>query len=452
MFNKAIILVISLISFSCNFGQKKQGCHSSVNVSNVSFNVKPNNVLRYDVSYQLSDTIQSFIKFWEKKNPDIVNFIKFPKGVQVHSVLYGIKADTEYAAQIVFEKNCDDGSELVEFKTGKLPYQELVNFDLTKDNIKFNGYILFHQTIGSIGHLHVIVDDNGEVVWYQYFDGAVNTFSWTTDNTLLAVIAKTQIIEMDLSGNIIFSLKYGEKGFDKKIHHEIQKDDLGHIYGLTYEKKGLSFDQKVEYGVDTLFCDGVLVLDSAGNKFWEWSMYNVVTPTVNSFTKKVPSDWAHGNALYDDKAGNYLLSFRNLNQIWSISKTSGELNWKFGENTIFNLREKDLFAGQHAVYINRNGKIMLFDNGERGKGISRALSFNIDAESNTYEKILDVELPKNLYSFKKGNTQLIGDECLLFNSTQTKTIAISNLKNSIEWELKLPRATYRAEYIDSIYY
>lgn len=94
---------------------------------------------------------------------------------------------------------------------------------------------------------------------------------------------------------------------------------------------------------------------------------------------------------------------------------------------------------------------MLFDNGDRKNGISRALSFNVDAYNNQYEKIIDVKLPKEYYSSKKGNAQLISDEHVLFNSTMASTITISKLNDSTIWVLKLPQATYRAEHIDNLY-
>lgn len=244
----------------------------------------------------------------------------------MRSVLYGIRANTSYEFQIVFDKECESESDIYSLSTGSLPYKELAGFEVIKSYEVFSGNLLFHQSVGSDGQLHVIVDNEGQVVWYQYSNKAVNTFSWTKDRTLLALLNKDQLIEVDLFGNEKFSLKLGEKGFDKKMHHEIQKDDAGHIYGLTYDKKILNEEEKIKYSVDTLFSDGILVFDSVGNKYWEWSMFDVKMPPLNKVTQRATCDWGHANALYDDGAGNYLISFRNFNQIWSVNKTTGVLN------------------------------------------------------------------------------------------------------------------------------
>lgn len=451
MYRIILIVIFSLALFGCDVEPKNKQCATSSQISQVSFKRQMDNVLRYDISYQLSDSLESFIKFWETDNPSNSKFIKVSSGREANTTLYGVKANTEYKLQIVFGKECENGSDIISFKTGNLPYKELKNFELTKNGNEFNGHIMFHQSVGTKGQLHVIVDDESQVVWYQYSNKAVNTFSWTKDRTIVALLNKDQLIEVDLFGNEKFSLKFGEKGFDKKMHHEIQKDDAGHIYGLTYENKVLNEEERSKYGVDTLRCDGILVFDSVGNKFWEWSMFQVEMPPLNSLTKKAPNDWGHANALYDDKKGNYLISFRNFSQIWSVNKKDGGINWKFGENSNFIFEPEDVFHVQHAVHINKNGNMMLFDNGDRKRGVSRALSFNVDAENNHYEKNLDVRLPKEFYSSKKGNAQLISDEYVMFNSTMASTITVSKINDSTIWVLKLPQATYRAEHIDNLY-
>lgn len=75
MYKKILILIISIICLSCKFDQNGDECNSSVNISNLSFNVQNDNLLRYDINYQLFDTVQSFIKFWKANNPDKAEFI-----------------------------------------------------------------------------------------------------------------------------------------------------------------------------------------------------------------------------------------------------------------------------------------------------------------------------------------------------------------------------------------
>lgn len=451
MHKNILTLIASILLVGCSLDSNESECKSTSEVLGISLERQSDNVLRYDISYQLSDSVESYIKFWAKNDPSNAKFIKVNPMRIVNSVLYGIKASTEYELQIVFEKECKNGSEVFLFETDSLPYNQLKGFELTEKSDEIKGYILFHQAVGTEGQLNIIVDDDAQVVWYQYFNNTVSTFSWTPGKTLLVLMSIDEIIEVDLLGNIRFSLKFGEKGFDKKMHHEIQKDTEGNIYGLTYVKKKLNETQKKIYGVDTLACDGIVVFDSLGNKQWEWSMFQVELPSFENFTKRIANDWGHANAVFDDSKGNYLMSFKNFSQIWSVNKTSGEINWKFGKNSDFKISKSDEFNEQHAVHVNKSGQVMLFDNGDRKGGLSRALTFNIDGSNLKYDKVLDVKLPQKLFSFKRGNTQLIDNKHVLFNSSMTNTIAISNRADSVVWQLKLPQSTYRAEYLYDIY-
>ena len=60
--------------------------------------------------------------------------------------------------------------------------------------------------------------------------------------------------------------------------------------------------------------DGIVIYDLKGNKIWKWNIFDHVDPTSESFI--IREDWSHANAIDVDYDGNFLVSFRNFDQIW----------------------------------------------------------------------------------------------------------------------------------------
>ena len=59
-----------------------------------------------------------------------------------------------------------------------------------------------------------------------------------------------------------------------------------------------------------------------------------------------------------------------------------------------------------------------------------------------------VNLPDSLYSFKQGSVYFIDHDKLLFCSSMTKKIAITDLEGDILWQVNSEQSFYRAVYIE----
>lgn len=402
------------------------------------------NALRVILDFETSLDAEITIDYWEVGKPDRV----FKKGSEIskihHIALYNLEPDTEY--NFLIRNNESRISDTLSFHTISYPIRE-PRFSLTVDSGNvFNGYILVRKV--EFPAQQIILNNKGKIVWYQLLDSAVSRFfSWTEDHTILSLNTEEHIQEIDLEGNILFDLKMGEKGFTKPLHHEIIKDEKGRILSLTRNMK--LFDLTEFGGVknDTIFGDGILVLDSTGNKVWEWDIYQHVDPLLDKNIERMKKDWSHGNALAIDLDGNYLVSFRNFHQIWEIHSSSGEIIWKLGPNGDFDLNKDELFYSQHTVFINRFGELMLFDNG-LPEIQSRALSFRIGKDGKAEVGRYDVALPPRLYSFKEGSAYLITEDRILFCSTRNNIITVTDKQGKILWELYSPEPFYRAYYLE----
>ncbi len=159
----------------------------------------------------------------------------------------------------------------------------------------------------------MLVDHKGEIIWYHEFDTVVfRPYSWTGRGTIIALENEDQITESDMGGNLIFNLEYGEKGFTHLLHHEILKDRYGNILALTRNNKVSDLSGVGGTEADTVSGDGILVLDSIGNKIWEWNIFNHFDPADDPDVIKLMDDWSHANSLSIDKTIIILFHFAIL--------------------------------------------------------------------------------------------------------------------------------------------
>ena len=186
-----------------------------------------------------------------------------------------------------------------------------------------------------------------------------------------------------------------------------------------------------------------------GTKIWEWDIYGHVNPLEYEDIYKMRKDWSHGNSLAFDKDGNYLVSFRNFHQVWKINSSTGEIIWKLGKGGDFDIDPSLYFYSQHAAHLNLFDEVMLFDNGGSDRKTSRALSFRIENDGKIYPGQINVSLPANLFSFKEGSVYLIENDKLLFCSTRTNYIVITDFDGNILWKLRTSDDYYRATYIEA---
>lgn len=426
------VFLITLVVVSCMRDQKFR--HLTINTSNA---------LRVTLDFETDREMEISIDYWETDKPVEVNSKNSHPSTNHHLVLYKLNPDTEY--HFILRAGKSPVSDTLEFHTVEYPIREPF-FQVTLDSGKvFNGYLLIRKVEYPAQQL--ILDNTGKIVWYQMLDSAVSRFfSWTDENTILSLNTEEHIQEFDLEGNILFDLRLGEKGFVKPLHHEIIKDEKGNILSLTRNMKLYDLTEFGGVERDTIFGDGILVLDSTGNKVWEWDIYKHEDPLHDPNIERMKKDWSHANALAIDRDGNYLVSFRNFHQIWKIDSSSGKILWKLGLHGDFNMNEEALFYSQHAVLINRFGELMLFDNGLPDTQ-SRALSFRIGPDGEAKVGRYDVALPRRLYSFKEGSAYLITEDKILFCSTRNNIIVVTDKQGNILWELYSPEPLYRAYYL-----
>lgn len=472
--NKSIyrFTILTLIVF-CFFGCKKENkwvgeCTTPHTIEKASMIPVKNNILKYEVLVNTEKTLDVYVKYWIEKNNSLDNisekqfyYTELSKNKKKHEIiLTNLKQNTSYKYIVVIQNNnCKSYSEEKVFKTNSIPYWLPFSHpksDSTVVNNLFRGYALSHST--DIPGYMFLLDNEMEPVWYHQIPRSIKLAHWTKHNTILTILSLNttkftmgkEIAEFDLKGNILFRIKTGEKGFDKVVHHEVRYDNNENIMALTKEEGKYDMTSLGGSTQERVFSDGIIIIDKKGNKVWEWSVFDVVDPMSYPDIMDRKEDWLHANSLWQDKDGHFLISFRNINQIWKIDGKSGELIWKLGGNHgDFSLSNSLKFYGQHAAHINDKGELMLFDNGTNDS-IPKVKSFIIDEEKMIATPKINFAMPKEFYSATKGSAYSINNQYVMFCSSDKKKVYYFDISGKYLGLLETSYKSYRTEYVDKM--
>ena len=396
------------------------------------------------VKFTLVRESEATVKYW----PASVNesaAIQSPVSAskKTHSIsLFRLNEQTVYNYRILVKTG--DGTEqtgdVQTFTTAAMPSWLKSYYDESKNSIqeRLPGFYFLVPSTKPNGL--IILDNTGKIAWYwsppaKY---VIKTARFTPKNSLIILLDENAtpmgdgniILETSLAGDTLSYFRMGEKGFDKSVHHDFQMNSNGNIVAITNEFK------------NNLPGDGLLVLDSNGNKVWSWS-------TFDEMTDIDPANYAQpwGNSLVIDKDNHYIVSFRALSQVWKINASTGKVMWKLGKNGNVKMASGSDFLFQHFAHRNANDEIMLFDNGSAARPSTRILSFSLNETSLEATTKINATFASNLYSAIMGSTMLLPDGNLLSASAVNGKLIKTDQTGSVLWTLQASNPIYRAEYI-----
>ncbi|WP_052272925.1 aryl-sulfate sulfotransferase [Flavihumibacter solisilvae] len=429
------------------------------------------NILVRKLKIVTRDSVDLFVRYWEKQNKDRVLTTQVSKNSRQHvqTMLY-LKPGTAYEYQVVVEKRgCQSMGQVESFINQELPagLSEILMPAERKQSlpVKYQQGFTLVARRELPGQMY-IADVKGNIIWYHTVrDAGFKVAHFTARSTLLSILAPLsyptsygdEILEVSLAGDTLFHLKKGDKGLDKTIHHEIFYNAANQLVTLTLEKKVVDLSSVGGSKADTVTGDGILVLDRHGNKVWSWSVFDVIDPKSDPRILKDKSDWLHANSLSIDRDGNYLMSFYLSGQVWKINASNGELIWKLGRGGDFSFSKHGEFSGpgsatfseSHAVHRSADNKLLLFENGTNKKR-SRVLAYSLDEDRHEASLAENIELPLHLYSERMGSAYWVDSSSLLVCSSQANSVALTDRSGEILWRIRTGFVPYRAEFIDSL--
>ena len=270
------------------------------------------------------------------------------------------------------------------------------------------------------------IDNEGETVFF--YDPGNNTIAAiqaTPEGTFIAIDLQINgAREIDLLGNIMNQWRIpGLEGTDPLVensvlvdpewielttfHHEIFPLPNGNFLGLAATIHTLTPDQRTllcpeDQNEFSIISDVVVEFEPDGTSIRSWDVWDALnieeTPgnqiciTDPPFASPEIRDWTHANAvIYDETRDAILISSRHTNQVIAFDhlETTGpqsSIRWILGDQGTLTT-EGDLFYHAHAVELQEDGSLLLYDNGNGRPGTKAG-----DPESPTYSRAVLYEI------------------------------------------------------------
>lgn len=307
----------------------------------------------------------------------------------------------------------------------------------------------------------MIVDDDGEVVWFHPVpEGKTATafqvqryrgrpvLTWWEGNTHLGHGHGEYVVMDDRYREIARIRSVGTALPD---HHEIQLTDRGSALMPIYVK--LPADLRAVGGPrhGTVVESRIQEVDVAtGRLLWQWRSLRHVPVTEGRTAPKPgkPHDYFHLNSIEVDRDGGLLLSARNTHAIYKIARPSGRVAWKLGPGGDFRLGPRARFHFQHDARRQADGTITLFDNQATPPKApaSRLLALRLNRRAGTVRVVRAHEHPDGLLAGAEGNVQLLPNGNMLASYGPEERVSELDRRGRLVLDLAVPEGadTYQA--------
>ena len=395
------------------------------------------NALIAEVSVALASPARVVIEY---ANPDAGRFRTAPSGPAAeHAIpIVRLRAETPYSYAVGVEGANGyvfgpEGS----FTTGPLP-EALADVQRTVSGKSAQPLILTDLARGidypDVSAHIVVLDDEGYVVWHHldvHVDpllgrSGLKGVKQTPDGNFAYAINFCCIKEVTPLGRQVDQIV--ANAVDGGMHHDfVYLDDDRVLYLADRE---VVFDDSANGGAEetAAIVETLRVWDQRSGRTEEvWSaadFWDIESPDqrVQWNPARPPIRWVHANSLNQGPRGNFILSSRNRNQIFSVSPDFSEVEWQLGgpDSDYSFPNPDDQFYRQHSASELANGAILVFDNGAtrpdaEGGAYSRALELRLDDARGTAEKVWEFRPDPDVYARNLGDVQRLPNGGTLIN-------------------------------------
>ena len=366
-------------------------------ISQLKLEPNPHNVLSCFVSWRTNRAATSRVDFWRSGATGGLARAVTSAGLHTtHRVLViGMLAQTSYSLQAVSRSGGDPRRSAVKkYQTGKLPLHVVTAELVTHDpRATHAGWTLMSISAGSRAGgkvtmdpqfvpTAVIYDMQGRPVWYhehglprvgdtRYFDGRVLAQSMGSIHE-----PKPAAVELDLAGRLVWQGPWQPRDtVHRHFHHHFEKLASGNYLALR------------NVLVRRLLGDEIVELTPDHQVIWSWNSFDHLKPQMWRWDGKGNFDYTHGNSLQLDADRDVLYyNARHQDAVFKIDRKTGKVLWRLGDGGDFKqdpAAKDPWFLKAHAVEVQPNGNVLLYDNGMTKRPFSRALEYRLDEQQMT---------------------------------------------------------------------
>lgn len=297
-------------------------------------------------------------------------------------------------------------------------------------------------------------DINGQVR-YTYIVDDVNSYHLPniSQSTGYAVIADEDLNEIKRVNLLPYNTLTTNKGENLDVHDFILLSD-DHYYTMAYyEKTVTNIPSGIPHDPNVKIVAPIIQEVQNGGVVWQWDgtdyseFYDASVEGNDYMSTTVPQDYMHMNSMIiDPRDQNLILSFRHLDMIIKVGKTSKDIIWRLGgKNSDFPLSADQTFMRQHdATLINNNNTLLFFDNGHiTDRPYSRVIEMTLDENGKSITGFFAYNINKPFAQYM-GSVQKIDNHYFIGGGTGNYIMEINADNGEVLLDMDSEMSTYRA--------
>ncbi|HEY5665492.1 MAG TPA: aryl-sulfate sulfotransferase [Gammaproteobacteria bacterium] len=260
----------------------------------------------------------------------------------------------------------------------------------------------------------VVVDDEGEIVWYYEAPHTAMEYKRLANGNLLYLGFDRILFEIDMLGNpvrhwhasgTVRTPPDGSIPVDvDTFHHDMLIMPSGNILALATEVREVAdwytseTDPDAPRETQQIISDVLVEFEPDGTIINRWNFFDLIDPyrigygslakdfyavAYEGILEEPAPDWTHMNGIdYDPATDSIVISTNHLSTVFKLDRATGELEWMFGDPTgwrepwselLLEPEDPDMLWSyhHHTPKWTSAGTLLLYDN-----GAARALPFN----------------------------------------------------------------------------
>ena len=298
----------------------------------------------------------------------------------------------------------------------------------------YRGYTLFSPNGGDDAYL---IDMEGNFVHRWHYPGGIN-YGYLVDNGNLLFRDQgsnppgaDHIREIDWDSRLVW------EHYDPTLRRHNRLPNGNNLFLLQRDRISADLTSRIRGGFTTdrdpeqMFSDQVVEVAPDGTEVNVWRSADHLNPETDVICPLETRDaWGGANDLTSSPDGStFLISFRILNTVAMVDRSTGEMTWKWGAGIISHQH--------HPTYLD-NGNVLLLDNGCHRRGLSYSRVVEVDPDSS--EIVWQYEgLPRvSFFTHFTGGAQRLPNGNTLITEGMTGRLFEVTPANEIVWEYVSP--------------